>query len=83
MSKKKPRIVQFTVTGAMTVSGRSIRDLSGAICGYKLKDGTIVKLVVGLLVDSTNGEYRMASTGAEMRELGFEVFSYDRTDFEP
>ena len=75
----------FEVTGKMSVRGKPIKDVLGNIVGYKLKDGTIVKLVVALDVQRSarpcsNLPYTIANSN-DIRELGFDLLEYDQVKF--
>lgn len=75
----------FEVTGKMSVRGKPIKDVLGNIVGYKLKDGTIVKLVVALDVQRSarpgcNLPYTIANSN-DIRELGFDLLEYDQAKF--
>lgn len=74
--------MRFVVTGVMRVSGRKQLDYSREICGYKLKNGSTVRLVVALEVEDRKGKFKYLPTDKGMRELGFEVESYEDTFFE-
>ena len=77
----KQRDMRFTVTGTMRVSGRMLRDSVGDIRGYKLPDGREIRLCVALEVEDQNGNTSMAYTDQDMKKLGFEIQSYDETNF--
>jgi hypothetical protein len=71
----------FTITGKIKVRGRPIKDTLGNVVGYKLKDGTEVKLIVALDVNRSN-KYTVEANTQCIRDLGFELVEYDEAKFE-
>ena len=75
----------FEVTGTFAVDKKlkPIFDCMEEICGFKLKDGRTVKLVVGLEIGSKDEtDYQYVTSDKDMAKLGFELVQYDRTTFE-
>jgi len=71
----------FIITGEIVVSGRSVKAADDEIVGFRQKDKSLVKLIAALEVENPDGTYRYLSLDAEMQSLGFQIISYDRTDF--
>lgn len=71
----------FIITGEIVVSGRPVKAADDEIVGFRQKDKSLVKLVAALEVENPDGTYTYLSVDAEMRKLGFQIISYDRTDF--
>jgi hypothetical protein len=77
------RTKRFVVTGDIEVQGQQVKDANGKVCGYRQKDGSIIKLVVGLEVENKDGtKYEYLVTDKQMRAHGFAIGLYDQTDFE-
>jgi hypothetical protein len=78
----KIKTAWFEVTGDMQVKGRPIRDVKGNICGYKQKDGSIVKLMVALEIqDKTGSKFHCLTTDTDMWKIGFDLLDYDQAKF--
>lgn len=76
-------VKKFVITGTMLVKGYPTKAADGEVVSYKLKDGRRVRLVAALEIESADGtKCTYASTDAEMRKVGFEIESYDQTDFQ-
>jgi len=76
---------KFEVTGTFYIDKKHkpILDCRGNICGFKLKDGRTVKLVVGLEVaNPEETDYQYITSDKDTAKIGFELLEYDRTDFE-
>jgi len=79
----KNKVMRFEVTGTMVVKGRPQRAADGEVISYLQKDGSIVRLIVALEVEPKTGtKCRYLATDKQMRAIGFEIESYDRTDFQ-
>ena len=80
-AQSKSRNFNFIVTGSMLVNGKPFQAADAETVGFTQKDGSVVKLVVGLEVGKPDGSFQYLTSHDEMRKLGFEVIDYDRTDF--
>lgn len=79
MSKEKE--MRFTMTGTVKVAGEPEEDYWENICGFKLKDGRIVRPVLALELEDEDGNQEYMCSDTEMKEIGFEVIEYDETHF--
>lgn len=57
--------------------------VSGAVVGYQLKDGTVVKLVACFEATLPNGEIKVVTSRVKFLEFGFDITSYDKCEFKP
>lgn len=74
---------RFIVSGSISVSGIPEEDASGAILGYRLPDGRLVRLAMALEVESEDGSnYTYLSNDKDMQSIGFDIVRYDQTQFE-
>ena len=80
-----PNEYRFTVSGGVDIKGhfKIIHDQLGEIVGFKMADGRTIKLVVGLEVESADGEKYEYICGDDekTKALGFTDLMYDNAGF--
>lgn len=77
--------VLFDVSGSFHIpaDATAITDYRGHIIGYRLKDGTQVKLAVCLEITKDEKTYRYVTKTAAMERLGFRGLDYTTAEFQP
>ncbi len=77
--KKKTLVIQ---TELLVPAGATpVLAADGAIAGFKLPSGSIIRPQVSLEEESPNGRFRELNTDSQRKRLGFEILEYSGISF--
>jgi hypothetical protein len=63
-------------------SATPVKDWKGEVCAYKMADGSTVRLIVALEVESpTENEYKYLTSEQDIANAGFEALEYNEAKF--